>query len=503
MKTRMQPVAMLWSKFPRLARDVAQTCKKLVQLDLEGRETELDRTIVEALKDPLTHIIRNAIDHGIEAPDVRKNKGKNPMGRVLLRAFHEGGKVVIVVSDDGAGIDPEKVKAKALQRGLITNEQAWKMSAQDLIQLIFLPGFSTAEQVSQLSGRGVGMDVVKTNLERIGGSVEVRSEVGKGTTLLIRIPLTLAIIPALMVLCDGERYAIPQVNLLELVQLHSDGKRVPIEYILGVPVYRLRGNLLPLVWMKNILSGTQDVLKDSHKMKAMDTAPQHIIVLQVEQHQFGLVVDEVDDMQEIVVKPLHKVLKATQAFSGATIMGDGQVALILDVIGVASLGGLIQEGRSRAFREKLMQESRPKQRMESLLLFEVFNHGTMVLPLSSVTRLEEFQLHQVEDVGGDKLIQYRDNILPLVSLSSMMVERRTTPRDGKRETRSTVQVIVFTHKNQQSIGFIVDEIHDILEASLEKLQPASRPGIQGNVVIQGRVTQVLDLPSLLGKVAMA
>ena len=310
MKTRMQPIGNVWNKFPRLVRDLALTCGKQVRIDMEGEDTELDKTLIEAIRDPLTHIVRNAIDHGIEAPAVRVDAGKPAEGRLFLRAFHESGQVNIEISDDGAGIDFDRVKEKALERGLITVDQAARLSTNEALNLLFSPGFSTAREVTNVSGRGVGMDVVKTNIEKIGGTVDVQSERGRGTILKIKIPLTLAIIPALVVTCDGDRYAIPQVSLIELVRLDGDEAGKKIETIRGAPVYRLRGHLLPLVYLSQVLK------LDGQSPKGDDRQAAHIVVLQVGERQFGLVVDEVNDTEEIVVKPLGKQLKGVSAFAG-------------------------------------------------------------------------------------------------------------------------------------------------------------------------------------------
>jgi two-component system, chemotaxis family, sensor kinase CheA len=323
----MQPVGNVLGKFPRLVRDLSVACGKQVRLDMDGQETELDRTIIEAIRDPLTHMVRNAVDHGIEPPAERAARGKPAEGRLHLHAFHEGGKVVIEIGDDGGGIDPQRVRDKAVQAGLIAPEQADRMSDRELVNLVFLPGFSTADRVTQFSGRGVGMDVVRTNIEKIGGTVDVDSRPGRGTTVRMKIPLTLAIIPALTVTTGGDRYAIPQVSLLELVRLEGEQVRKGIEWAHGVPVYRLRGNLLPLVYLARELR-----VESAGSGEAV-----HIVVLQADDRQFGLVVDGIHDTEEIVVKPLQKQLKGVAAFSGATIMGDGRVALILDVDAVINL----------------------------------------------------------------------------------------------------------------------------------------------------------------------
>ncbi|MCA9786569.1 MAG: chemotaxis protein CheA, partial [Candidatus Cloacimonetes bacterium] len=316
MKTRMQPIGNIWNKFPRVVRDLAHSCGKHIRLEMDGKETELDKTLIEAIKDPMTHLVRNSVDHGIETPEQRLAARKPAEGVLTLRSHHEGGMVIIEVSDDGAGLDAERIRAKAVERGVVTPEQAARMSEKELHGLIFMPGFSTAKTVTNVSGRGVGMDVVKTNIEKIGGSVDLDSTAGKGSTVRIKIPLTLAIIPALIITCSNERFAVPQVSLLELVRLEGENARKSIEMISGAPVYRLRGKLLPLVYL-------HDELK-LPSTRNPESDPLNIVVLQADSQQFGLVVDQINDSEEIVVKPLGRQLKTISQFAGATIMGDGR-----------------------------------------------------------------------------------------------------------------------------------------------------------------------------------
>ena len=346
MKTRMQPIGNIWNKFPRTVRDVATMCSKQVRIEMEGKETELDKTIIKAIKDPLTHIVRNSVDHGIETLPKRVAAGKSAEGRLSLRAYHEGGQVIIEISDDGAGLDPEKLRRKAVEKSLITTEQSSKMSEREATNLIFLPGFSTADKVTNVSGRGVGMDVVKTNIDKIGGTVDVQSKPGTGTTVRMKIPLTLAIIPALIVTNGGERYAIPQISLPELIRLEGEDTKKRIELIQGVPVYRLRGRLLLLVHLDRELR-VESSTKDASEADAVN-----IVNLQADERQFGLVVDQINDTEEIVVKPLSKHLKGIRTFAGSTIMGDGRVALILDVLGIAQSSNVVNEVRARALAEK-------------------------------------------------------------------------------------------------------------------------------------------------------
>ncbi|HNJ43637.1 MAG TPA: chemotaxis protein CheW, partial [Acidobacteriota bacterium] len=444
MKTRMQPIGNIWSKFPRIVRDLALACGKRVQIDMEGKETELDRTIIEAIKDPLTHIVRNSIDHGIELPEVRESRGKSPEGRLFLRAFHEGGQVNIEISDDGAGIDPERIKARAIQRGMFPPEQANRLTDRELINLIFAPGFSTAEKVTNVSGRGVGMDVVKTNIEKIGGTLDVINRPGEGTTLKIKIPLTLAIIPALMVTTGGDRYAIPQVSLLELVRLEGAQAHNGIETIQGTPVYRLRGNLLPLVYLNRELQ-VQDLSAPT------ETEIINIVVVQADDRQFGMVVDEINDTEEIVVKPLGKQLKGLATFAGATILGDGRVALILDVLGIAQRASVVSELRDRAIAEKTLQYQESSGDRQTLLLFQLGETDRLAIPLSMVARLEEFTGTAVERAGGQEVVQYRQQIMPLIRLSKIL--GRPTSRQAGADP---LQVIVYS-EHGHSVGLVVDQ----------------------------------------------
>lgn len=487
MKTRMQPIGNIWNQFPRVVRDLALACNKKIRLETVGKETEMDKTIIEAIKDPLTHLVRNAADHGIEPPQVRLAQGKPAEGRIYLRAYHEGGQVNIEISDDGAGIDPEKVRQRALQRGLITAEQAARMSDREAINLIFLPGFSTAEKVTNLSGRGVGMDVVKTNIEKISGSVDIQSKLGQGSTIKIKIPLTLAIIPALMITSGGDRYAIPQVSLLELVRLEGQQARTAIELIYGAPVYRLRGNLLPLAYLNRELR-----VEREHRDDLAEEVV-NIVVLRADDRQFGLVVDEINDTEEIVVKPLGKQLKGITCFAGATIMGDGKVALILDVLGLAQHAKVVAELRDRGLAEASANATQQNSDQQALLLFRVGESGRMALPLALVARLEEFPPSAVERAGQQEVVQYRGQIMPLIRLAQVLnyAPRTTTPTGSE-----LLQVVVYTHL-QRSIGLVVDEILDIVEDTLDLQHRATRPGLLGSAVIQQRVTDVLDIPGML------
>ncbi len=480
MKTRMQPIRNVWDKFPRVVRDLAVACSKKARLEMDGGDTELDKTIIEAIKDPMTHVIRNCVDHGLESSEVRVASGKPAEGRVGLRAYHEGGQVNIEISDDGRGIDPEKVRDKAIQRGIITAEQAARMSDRQLVNLVFLPGFSTAEKITNVSGRGVGMDVVKTNIEKIGGSVDIQSAAGAGTTLKIKIPLTLAIIPALIVTSGGERFAIPQVSLLELVRLEGEQARRGIEMIHGAPVYRLRGNLLPLVYLSRQLE-LPDETGDG-----TDQAAVNIVVLQTDDRQFGLVVGGVNDTEEIVVKPLGKQIKGVTAFAGATIMGDGKVALILDVVGIAQRGGVVSEVRDRSISKNDEEALERHDERQTLLLFAVGEQGRVAIPLKLVARLEEFACSEIETAAGVDVVQYRGQIMPLLHLARVMGGVRPCP------AADPIQVVVYTHEGR-SIGLVVDRILDIVDEAVTVTREGGSDGVLGSAVVQGKVTDLLDV----------
>lgn len=478
MKTRMQPIDNVWSRFPRVVRDLANSCGKQVKLEMDGKSTELDKTIIESISDPMTHLVRNSIDHGIEAPDVRVAAGKPAQGTIKLRAFHEGGRVNIEISDDGKGMDPEKLKAKAVERGLITQERARTMAAHEAFALVFLPGFSTAEQVTNISGRGVGMDVVKSNIERLGGTVDIESKIGRGSTVRIRIPLTLAIIPALIVGQSGERFAIPQVNLLELVRFEAEQAQQAIERLHGVPVFRLRGNLLPIVELGEVLDFAADgIARDAN-----------IVVVQADRCQFGLLVDGIYDTEEIVVKPLGRELKSINVYAGATIMGDGKVALILDVTGLADRAGVLGAIERRMAQSGVHERAQAVGgNVEQLLLFRTGARGRMAIALKDVARLEEFARDRVERVGNEEVVQYRGEILPLVHVADVF---------GEPRAESPMLQVVVHNSQRGSLGIVIDGIEDVVEDVFDTTRRGGRNGVSGSTVIRGRVTELLDPDAL-------
>ena len=492
MKTRMQPISRLFDKVPRVVRDVSVACGKQVRIETDGKNTELDRTLLEAINDPLTHLVRNAIDHGIELPERRVELGKPAEGVLTLRALHEGGQVTIEIADDGAGIDAERIRKKAVERGAITAEQAARMSPTESLNLIFLPGVSTAERVTNVSGRGVGMDVVRTNIERVGGSVEIQTRLDVGTTFKVKVPLTLAIVPALIVRSGEKCFAIPQVNLVELVRLEN--ARKGIEFVHQTSVYRLRGRLLPLVHLNRELKLARD-----GPFSAGEAV--NIVVLQVDNRRFGLVVDQVLDAEEIVVKPLSKHLKGIHAYAGATIMGDGKLALILDVLGIAFVAGITADTNEVAIKEEIAETQTIADDRQKFVLFCGPGDARMALSLSSLARLEEIPVARIEHSGERLVVQYRGQILPLVRVSEILPSRvRSIYGSGDSENPATVPVIVVNNAGH-SFGLVVDRILDIVEQAVAVRAPATRPGILCSTVIADHVTELIDIPAIWQTIA--
>jgi len=466
MRTRMQPISTLWTRVPRLVRDVASACGKQVALEMEGTDTELDRSLVEALKDPLTHLIRNAVDHGIEAPAARKAAGKKTEGQLRLRAFHEAGQVVLELSDDGAGLDVPRIREKALQRAVVSSEEAARYTDADWMRCIFLPGFSTAASVTAISGRGVGMDVVRTSIHRVGGTVDVHSERGRGTTLRLRLPLTLAIIPALIVDAAGDRYAIPQINLVELVRVSAADLPARIESVQGAPVYRLRGQLLPLL----------SLARELHGPASAGSTPRTLVVLQVDNRTFGLLTEGVHDTEEIVVKPLSERLRTRTLFAGATIRGDGRVALILDVSALAARAGL----STSPGEHSVAMPVAPAPGVHRALLVHTLAGHALAVALPGVTRIEEFGAAAFEQLADGPVVQYRDAVMPIVVLES----GARMPAPWPLQAGRTYPVIIHDHKRERC-GYLVDRIDDVIEQT--------GPAPQGRVVHHGTIIEFVDL----------
>jgi two-component system chemotaxis sensor kinase CheA len=473
MKTRMQPIGNAWAKLPRLVRDLANELGKKIELEMRGADTELDRQVLELIKDPLTHMVRNSGDHGLEKPADRRAAGKPETGRILLNAYHQGGHIIIEIGDDGRGLPVEKIRAKVLAQGLTTEAELAQMSEHDVLRFIFRPGFSTAQQITSVSGRGVGMDVVKTNIERIGGTIELRSKEGRGTTFTIKIPLTLAIVSALIVQAGGERFAIPQIGVVELVRVGDEHEgNTRIEMIKDAPVLRLRDRLLPLVSLSSLLR-----LREA----PVGGLKGYVVVMQVGANVFGIVVDRVFDTEEIVVKPVAPILRHITMFSGNTILGDGSVIMILDPNGVARGAGITAEGRAEDQQTMSAAVGIRSDSSTSLLLFRAGDQTPKAVPLGLVARLEDIPVERIEMSGGTPVVQYRGQLMPMVPIAGHW----EAPASGRQA------VLVFT-EGQRSMGLMVDEILDVVEEPL-LIQPGSdRLGYLGSAVIAERVTDVID-----------
>ncbi len=477
MKTRMQPIGNAWAKLPRIVRDLALEMSKKIDLQMLGAETELDRQVLELIKDPLTHMVRNSADHGLEGPEERKRVGKPEIGKVVLNAYHEGGHIIIEISDDGRGLNIDRIKAKAVQNGLASEAELDGMTPQQIYQFIFRAGFSTAEKVTSVSGRGVGMDVVRTNIERIGGTVELKSQPGKGSTFVIKIPLTLAIVSALIVECAGERFAIPQISVLELVRVTNNSEH-GIETINNAPVLRLRDRLLPLVSLKRLLRLTDD--KEAERQETF------IVVTQVGTYTFGIIVDRVFDTEEIVVKPVAPILRHITMFSGNTILGDGSVIMILDPNGIAgSTGESGMMAGAQTAETHLAREGHGDAKT-SLLVFRGGGDDLKAVPLALVARLEEIDVKDVEYSHGKPMVQYRGHLMPLIGVDGSLSLRE----EGRQP------VLVFSDR-EHTMGLVVDEIVDIVEDRLKVELSTDTPGVIGTAVIAGRATTIIDAGSYL------
>ena len=491
MQTRMQPIRTIFSKFPRVVRDLAVACQKSVILNLEGEDTELDKSLIEGISAPLTHLVRNCVDHGIETAAARLQAGKPAEGRVRMSAYHASGHVNIEIEDDGRGIDLEKLRNKAVTRGIITPEQAGALSESETLNLIFETGLSTAEQVSNVSGRGMGMDVVRSSLAGIRGSVDVKTVLGQGTTVHIKVPLTLAIIPALVVSCGTQKYAIPQINLQEVVCLQGKDAVESVERIYDTPVYRLRGRLLPLLYLSREL-GLLSSPKASD-LPAPGDGPLHIVVLSLDEHQFGLVVEAIHDTQEIVVKPIGTLLRGQGCFAGATIMDDGKPALILDILQVAQRARVLTDILDKPIFKVLSETTVAHVETEALLLFETPDGARMALPVDSVGRLELLPATSIEHTGKRDVIQDRGKILPLVNVLSLLDGNR---QDYPRGRDDLIPVVVHEF-GDVLVGLVVGRILDITECTVEPPAGPSRRGVLGTRIVLGRATEMLDPEALV------
>jgi two-component system chemotaxis sensor kinase CheA len=473
MKTRMQPIGNAWQKLPRIVRDLSIELGKQIDLEMQGADTELDRQVLDLIKDPLTHMIRNSADHGLETPAERRAMGKPERGRIRLSAWHEGGFIIVQVSDDGRGLDTERIKAKALAQGIATEADLAKLGEAQIHKFIFVPGFSTASQVTSISGRGVGMDVVSNNIDQIGGTIDVRSVPGVGVSFTVKIPLTLAIVSALVVQAGESRFAIPQLAVLELARAKGGGEH-RIERIKDAAVLRLRNKLMPLARLDGLLGLDAG--------KAIDDG--FVVVMQVGSQRFGVVVDAVFHTEEIVVKPMSSKLRNIPMFCGNTILGDGAVIMIIDPNGVARALGTT--AASQLHDDATDANASDGGDTTSLLLFRAGSPQPKAVPLSLVTRLEEVDAGRIELSNGRHMIQYRGNLMPLVTMDES-VRVRT---DG-------AQPLLVVSDNGRSMGFVVDQIVDIVEDRLDVQVASATPGVIGSAVIKGQATEIVDIAHYL------
>jgi two-component system chemotaxis sensor kinase CheA len=488
MKTRMQPIARVFEKIPRMVRDLCNSTGKLVTTQIEGTSTEIDRAVVDAVRDPVMHIIRNAIDHGIESPEQRRAGGKSASGRLSVRASHQGGQVTLEIEDDGRGMDPKALRIHAVRKGILSADAANRLDDREALELIFRPGFSTAAAVTDISGRGVGMDVVRTHVERAGGQVELDSLVGRGTTIRLKMPLTMAIMPALLLRSGKQRFAIPQVNLLELIHLDDAQARARIEHVRGAFIYRLRGALLPLVRLNEVLGIVAPA-------EAVDGSA-NIVVVAVGARRYGLVVDQIDDTEEIVVKPLHGALKRLACYSGATVLGNGDVALILEPGGVAARAGIDLNTQQKA--EEIVvpaPEGRPAQ---PFVIFRAGDGAQCAVPLAVVARLEQIKASSIETVAGSEVVQYRGTIMPIIRLEGLLPI-------GKARVDPDDQQMLLVFDFGQQVGLAVDQIIDIVDVDEAPEEPDSLPVplpfTLGQAVALGKATLLIDVYPLVRNLA--
>lgn len=476
MKTRMQPIGNAWQKLPRIVRDLSSELGKQIELEMHGADTELDRQVLDLIKDPLTHMVRNSADHGLESTAERVAAGKPEQGTIRVSAYHEGGHIIICIADNGRGLNTERIKQKAVQNGIVTESELEKMSEAQIHKFIFAPGFSTAAAVTSVSGRGVGMDVVRTNIDQIGGTIDVKSVPNEGSSFTIKIPLTLAIVSALIVESAGERFAIPQIAVVELVRARANSEH-RIERIKDTPVLRLRNKLLPLLHLKKLLKIDDD--------QNADPENGFIVVMQVGSQTFGIVVDGVFHTEEIVVKPMSTKLRHINMFSGNTILGDGAVIMIIDPNGISQSVGNSIGAHSEISDDGLASRAGASEQLTSLLVFNAGSNQPKAVPLALVTRLEELAVDKIEISNGRHMVQYRDQLMPLVQI------------EGVKIREEGVQPILVFVDDGRSMGLVVDEIIDIVEEHLNIEVASAQEGILGSAVIKGHATEVIDVGHFL------
>ncbi|HYC17597.1 MAG TPA: hybrid sensor histidine kinase/response regulator [Pseudolabrys sp.] len=476
MKTRMQPIGNAWQKLPRIVRDLSNELGKKIELEMQGAETELDRQVLDLIKDPLTHMVRNSADHGLETPEQRRAVGKPEHGQIRLSAYHEGGYIIIRIADDGRGLDTSRIKAKAIAQGLVSEADVEKLTESQIHKFIFAPGFSTAAKITNVSGRGVGMDVVRNNIDQIGGTIDVKSVAGAGLSFTIKIPLTLAIIAALIVEASGHRFAIPQLSVVELVRARNGGEH-RIERIKDTKVLRLRDKLLPLVGLSHLLGIDKD---------AGDIDGSFIVVTQVGSQTFGIVVDGVFHTEEIVVKPMSSKLRHIALFSGNTILGDGSVIMIIDPNGVAQAFGNTITPQLVDAESTNGGHAAPDEAGTSLLVFRAGSIQPKAVPLSLITRLEEIDAQKIELSNGRHMVQYRGHLMPLVSMS-----------DDVRVKGEGAQSLLVFSDGSRSMALIVDEIIDIVDDNLDIQVGSDNPGVLGSAIVRGHATEIIDVGHFL------
>ncbi len=493
MQTRMQPVGNVFNKMPRVIRDLSKKLGKEVDLDIEGSHVELDKSIIESLSDPLTHLIRNAVDHGLETPNKRKSAGKPTPGKVMLKAYHEGGSVYIDIIDDGAGIDPERIRKKGLEKNVVTEEELKQMSEQDILQLLMKPGFSTAEKITDVSGRGVGMDVVKTNIEKLGGTIEIKTVLGEGTTFRMILPLTLAIIPSLIVEVENYKFALPQVNLQEMVRIKAGDESKKIEYVHNAQVLRLRGKLLPIVHLGEVLG-----LEHKETGLAISTSEiTRILVLKVGSRRFGLVVDRIYDEEEILVKPLPVYFKSCQCYSGVTIMGDGKTAMILDPDGIINKASLrfTEEQTQQNQRDDLASEEEMRE-LQNILLFKCSGEETFAIDLSLVSRVEEILPSQVETIGNQEFIQHRGEALRVIRPENYL------PVTKKDNSQADKLYVIIPKLVANPIGLIIEKIHDTVMTTIKlNKEDIKGKGLIGSTILNNRIVLLINIYELFEMVS--
>ena len=490
MKTRMQPIGNAWSNLPRLVRDLSQELGKKIELIMQGADTELDRQVLELIKDPLTHMVRNSADHGLETVSDRRMAGKPDQGHIKLNAYHEGGHIVIKISDDGRGLPVDRIRAKIIANSLATEAELAVMTTQQIQTFIFRPGFSTASSVTSVSGRGVGMDVVKTNIEKIGGTIDVQSGEGSGTVFTMKIPLTLAIVSALIVEIGGGRFAIPQISVVELVsaQLSRKSSEVHktqmgntiIEEISGTPVLRLRDHLLPLIDLSDVLK--QPSSHQTKQAPGLSAESHNVVIAQVGASRFGLIVDRIFDTEEIVVKPVAPILRHIALFSGNTIRGDGSVIMILDPNGIARSKGIGTAHVSDEAAPTIATDVRDRDQKLELLVFKAGDGQCKAVPMTQVSRLENIDRSMVEYSGTQPVTQYRGKLMPLVGLTPSVLQ----------EAKGKTQPVIVFADGTRVMGLMVDEIMDVLEDQLRVELSATQSGFLGTAIIQGKAIDILD-----------